>query len=412
MKPHALAIFETREDHLDWDKYEQQSDLIEQLSQVDRERAKAGIRYLRSLFGEHFLRRAAADGNSILPWFFLNAAPCARLSLIQLVDELKALEGAPNFSGLVARLQDGRKAEEALTVLDAAYKFSRVGFQVSFDPKNTNTGDKHVPDLKLFDCDSAEEVFVEVSRLRKGGHRELDSRTYHIVSQAVDEAIRLCPGYWDFSKPRVLPCVRVRVLKGLGDKDLIEVLAKLKGLILEVSTSNKYQEFTFKDSIEAAISPADDHSKAKAWAAARKMRDIVEGPSIALNEIEKARGKIIAELEQLPSDKPGVIVMPADESLLPWTCDPREIVLGIAEELAFHPTLLCAVISHSFSAGKLDPFVATLGPHTFVRTEKPGLATEDSVIVMNEAFALPIGAGTLAKVRDAFLPQESRVQGA
>jgi hypothetical protein len=43
----------------------------------------------------------------------------------------------------------------------------------------------------------AEEVFVEVSRVRKGGHRELNSRTYHIVSQAVDEAIQLCPGYWE-----------------------------------------------------------------------------------------------------------------------------------------------------------------------------------------------------------------------
>ena len=407
MKPHALAIFETREDHMNWDKYEEQSDLIEQLSPVDRKRTKAGIRYLRALLGEDFLRRAGKDGNSILPWFFLNAAPCARLSLIQLVYELKAVEGFPNFNGLVARLKDGRKAEEALTVLDAAYKFSRVGFQVSFDPKNTNTGDRHVPDLKLFDCDSAEEVFVEVSRLRKGGHRELDSRTYHIVFQAVHDAIWACPAAWDFSKPRVLPCVRVRVLKGLGDKDLIEVIAELRGLILEVATINKYQEFTFKDAIEAAISPADDHSKAKAWAAARKMRDIVEGPPIILNEIAKVRGKIVAEMEQLPPGKPGVIVIPADESLLPWVYDPRKIILEIADELTHHPTLLCAVISHSFSAGDLEPFVAALGQHALVRTEKPGFATEDSVIVMNEAFALPIAVSTREKVRQAFLPPEA-----
>jgi hypothetical protein len=409
VESHALAIFETREDHFNWDKYEQQSDLIEPLSDANKHRAKTGIRYLRVLLGEDFLQRAAEDGNSILAWYFLNAAPCARLSLIQLVEELRALEGAPNFNGLVARLKDGRKAEEALTVLDAAYKFSRVGFQVSFDPKHTNAGHKHIPDLKLFDCDSAEEVFVEVSRLRKGGHRELDSRTYHIVFQAVQNAISACPGAWDFDKPRVLPCVRVRVLKGLGDKDLIEVIGELRRLILEVPTINEYQEFTFKDAVEAAISPAHDHSKAKAWAAARKMRDndLVEGPLIPLNEIPKARAKIVAELEQLPPDKPGVIVIPADESLLPWMYDPQEIVLGLAEELAFHPTLLCAMISHSFRAGELDPFVAKLGQHAFVRTEKPGFVTEHSIIVMNEAFGLPIAAGTLAKVRHAYFPPEA-----
>ena len=408
MESHALAIFQTREDHFNWDKYEQQSDLIEPLSDANKHLTKTGIRYLRVLLGEDFLQRAAKDGNSILAWYFLNAAPSARLSLIRLVEELKALEGSPNFNGLVARLKDGRRAEEALTVLDAAYKFSRVGFQVSFDPKNTNVGDNHVPDLKLFDCDSAEEVFVEVSQLRKGGHRELDSRTYHMIFQAVHDAISACPGAWDFTKPRVLPCVRVRVLKGLGDKDLIEVIGELKRLILEVATINKYKEFTFKDAVEAAISPAHDHSKAKAWATARKMRDdLVEGPLIKLNEIAKVRGKIIAELEQLPPDKAGVIVIPADQSLLPWMYDPREIILEIADELTHHPTLLCAVISHSFNAGKLEPFVATLGQHALVRTEKPGFATEHSVIVMNEAFALPIAAGTLAKVRQAFLPPQA-----
>lgn len=410
MRQDSLASLKTREDHVSWDKYDQQIDLIEQLGDADKQRAKEGIRYLQVLLGEYFLRLASEKGNRIFHWFFLNATAGARLSLIRFVEELKALEAAPNFKGLVARLKDGRRAEEALTVLDTAYKFWRVGFQVSFDPKNTNaggigSGSARVPDLKIVDFESSEEVLVEVSRLRKGGHQELDSRTYYLIVQAVDDAIMSCPGAWDLNKPHVLPYVRV--LKGLGDKDLIEVIGELRRLIVEVGTINKYQEFAFKDAVEAAISPADDHSKAKAWAAARKMRDLVEGPLIPLNEIAKARGKIVAELEQLPSDKPGVIVIPADESLLPWMYDPREIILEIADELTHHPTLLCAVISHSFNAGKLESFVATLGQHAFVRTEKPGFATEHSAIVMNEAFALPIAAGTLAKVRQAFLPPEA-----
>jgi hypothetical protein len=83
----------------------------------------------------------------IFHWFFLNATPDARLSLIRLAEELRLFESAPKFKGLVDRLKDSEQAPEALTVLDEAYKFSRVGFEVSFDPEVKSIGT--FPDLLL-----------------------------------------------------------------------------------------------------------------------------------------------------------------------------------------------------------------------------------------------------------------------
>src|SRR2546425_7153628 len=199
MKPDALSIFDTLEDHTNWDKYDQQVDLIEELS--DKEQAKGSIRYLRVLLGEDFLRCALDVGNPILPWFFLNSAPIARLSLIGFVDELKGLACAPNFKGLVARLKNSEKAAEALTALDTAYMFSCAGFAVSFDPAIKSTGrigsgGSKFPDLKLLDVNNNEEIYIEVSRLRKGGHQELMRRIYHCIWQAVHNAILSCPGAW------------------------------------------------------------------------------------------------------------------------------------------------------------------------------------------------------------------------
>ncbi len=39
----------------------------------------------------------------------------------------------------------------------------------------------------------------------------------------------------------------VRILKSLGEKDLIEAVGKIKDLILEAATTKQYLEFKFKD---------------------------------------------------------------------------------------------------------------------------------------------------------------------
>lgn len=400
MNTHPLDIFETHEDHVSWDKYLEQVDLFEQLSAIHKQRAKEAIRYLRVLLGENFLRLASEKGNPIFHWFFLNATPHARLSLIRFVEELKTFENASKFNGLVARLKSSEKAAEALTVLDAAYKFSHAGFAVSFDPEVKSIG--KVPDLRLVDPENGEDIYVEVSRLRKGGHQELGSRTYHVIFDEVLNAIWSCSDASDVTKPHVLPYVRI--LKSLGENNLREVVAKIRELIFEAATSRGYFEYKFKDAIEMAVSPAHDHSKAKAWASVRGMRDMVEAPPIPLDgEIRKARDKIAKELEQLPEDRPGIIVIPASESLLPFVFDPKQIIVELAEELRHHPSLLSAVISHTFSAGKQDSYVAAVGQHAVVGTQISDIATERSVLAMNDAFGLAISTATVEKIRKAFI---------
>lgn len=96
---HPLAIFETPDDHVSWDKYDQQNDLIEGLTDHERQRAKAGVEYLRELLGEDFLRRAVETRNPIFGWFLANVAPHARRSLIRLAEELRSFEDADGFKG-------------------------------------------------------------------------------------------------------------------------------------------------------------------------------------------------------------------------------------------------------------------------------------------------------------------------
>jgi len=401
MNLHPQAIFQTREDYVSWDKYDQQNDLIEELTDSERERAKIGMRYLRVLLGEDFLRRAAERGNPIFAWFFRDSAPHARRSLIRLSEELMSFENAQGFKGLVARLKDRERAPEALTVLGAASSFYQVGFIVSFDPEATST--RKVPDLLLVDPDNHQETYVEVSRLRSGGQREVNRRTYDAIWFAVHDAIWQCPGAFEINAPKVRPYVQI--LKPLSENDLPDAVNAIRTRIFDSAKTGEYLEFKFKDSIEMAVSPPSDHSKAIACTASRQMRDFVEAPPINLErELKKAIDKIHDEICQIPPDKPGIIAIPTNENLLFLFFHPRRIILEIAEEVRRYPNLLCVLLFHGVMEGYQESTVATLGEHAFVTTMSD-LSTERTAFVMNDSFDLPLSRNTIERVRSAFVPE-------
>ncbi len=408
MDKNPFEVFKSEDDYVSWDKYYEQLDLIE-LTEADRGRAQRSISYLRILLGEDFLHIARLQGNPILPWFLMNAAPRARLSLISFAEALEVLKSSNKFNDLVARIKDARRVEEALTVLDAAHKFLSAGLSVCFDP-DVMVADKHgvmkpkMPDLKLTDGETGEEIFVEVSRLNTGAKQNQLRRTHDVIWHVVHAAVNTDSGVWeDLTNPKyVLPYVRIE--RGLDDDELRSVAGKVEEVIREVITTNEYRERSFGDMLEMAVSPAHDHSRAKVWAAARKMRDWVESPPIPFNEINRAKGKIFVELHQLPDDRPGIVLIPAvSGNLLFFVCDVRAIISELEKEVSRHPKLLCAVVSHSFTdSGKAEQFAATRGQHVICSRRGEDMSTEQTVMIYNGSCVMPVAASTAAKIRRAF----------
>jgi len=393
-----FAIFKTHDDYVSWDRYEEQAELIEGLMNEEKQSLKSGIRDLRGLLGEQFLRHAAEEGNPVFLWLFRNAAPHAKRSLIRLADKLKSFENADGFRCLVRRLRDARNSAEALTVLSVASKFRDVGFFASFDRKVKETG--KVPDLLLIDPDTTEEIYVEVSRLMRGGEQEHNSYVYLTIVNHVLDAIWTSPGVEDITKPRVQP--HVQVLRSISLKKLPKVIQEIRERIYSTAVTNEYWEGPIENVIEMAVSPANDHSKARAWAAERGITDLVQAPLINLDqELRKAKDKIYKKIEQVPPDKPGIIAIPT-ESLLFLAFYPHDIIIEIAEAARHHPNLLCVALFHSIMEGPQESSVSTLGDHVFV-TNMNDLATERIAFVMNEDFNLPVAASTVGKVRSAFL---------
>ena len=340
---HPLELLRTVDDHVNWDIYEQQNCFFEDLTDDEKDSATAGVRYLRQLLGENFLRRAVETRNPIFGWFFANAAPHARRSLIRLAEELKAFEAVEGFKGLVQRLKFADKAAEALTVLSAASQFARVGFQISFDPPVPNT--RKVSDLLLIDPDNGERVYVEVSRLKRSERHELNSHAYSVIQSQVLNAIWACADAANITGPHVLPYVRI--LRSIRREDLQELIEQIVQAIFEAARSDEYRELRIGNVVEMAVSPTHDHSQAESWAKERGMRDLVEAPPIDFSrELPRARNKIRKKMRQLPSDKPGILVIPI-ENLLFFIFRGEDIIAVLSEELRRHQHLLCAGFSDS-----------------------------------------------------------------
>lgn len=412
--PHEL--FKTMEDRWSWDKYIQQVDLI-QLSDLDRQKVKDALSYLRSILGEGFLRRAEEERNPIYLWFFVNVAPPARLALIRFVDALTALEGTRNFQSAVRDIkrrlktqEDLERLTEKLSMVHVAHKFLLGGFTVEFDPVISVVGGSgraslKKPDLRIVDPENGQEIIVEVSRMKASDSQQLISRTFNIIWWVlIDEGMHGDPeSFKDITNSRhILPYAVIH--RGIEDDELKGIVEQIRKLIADARAGVEFGELIMPGTIEVGIASYDNHPLAKEWAAGRglKENDLVVGASIQSDEIARAKRKLRTELAQIPSEHPGIVMLESKENLLFFVYDLAALAIYLGEELKRHPKILWAVFFHSFDIGGNESYSRQIGPHTFVNQVSSDGSTEQMLIIRNIEYPEPVPAPTLQKLESAF----------
>jgi hypothetical protein len=410
VEPHE--IFVTEEDRWDWDNYIRRWNLSE-LNEVERRRTEDALRYLRVTLKEGYLRRADRQRNPMLFWYFTDWSDGARRSMIRFAEALKALEGTPGYKAILKRVRRPKDLDELLegkSVVEVAYKFFRAGFSVEeFEPRVRVTNRQGVegpknPDMRVVDRETGEEIIVEVSRMQPSDSQNLTSHTYHVIHEVlVFESMQCDPEAWkNLTCPRhILPYAKIH--RGIEKKELDGIVEQIRKLVEQVRASGEFGELIIPDTIEVGIASYDDHAPAREWAASRGMDDLVEGANILKDEIWRARVKLRDKLRQLPDEKPGIVVLtPANENVIFFVCDMRQLAAALAEESAGSPKLLRTVIFQSFDDGKDESWSVDLGPHTYTRLIKSDGSAEQSLTIHNTACKHPLAPGTLEKVDFTF----------
>lgn len=406
--PHKF--FRKRKDYTKWDNFVAQIDLID-LSDEDKERGREAIRYLENALGKHFLSEVLQFGHPVLNYFFINSANLARIQLIDFVDSLRAVEKSQNFHTIIKKIRKAKDFPEGSTILEAAYRFHKAGFEVAFDEEVSFTeGGKlktKKPDIKITNPDSMEEIYIEVSETGRSQADINNSRTFNTLFFLIQQIIRSDPEMTDFANPRhVLPYVKI--LRSMSEKELIDITFKIEKLVEKVRKDGEFQEMVIQDMVEVAVSPFNDHSKAKKWAKQRNMTNFVESCSFNPNELRRVINRLDDELKQLPTDKPGVVILWNNANLLFYLHDIPSIINEVANKIAAHPHIFGVILNHNYGWEEPNTRSVEIEDHLFVSNTGRDLISRNTLIVRNKYFNLSLTNSTREELWKSFVYSSNR----
>jgi hypothetical protein len=383
--PHKF--FKTKEDYEQWEPYISQCDLIEGLSDDDKNRAKQAMDNLRPVLGENFLKRALREYHP-LTQFFLQATSFRRVKLTGLSEAIEALKSAENFRRILNRIKAHPSKDlfhDGYSVLQTAYLFLKAGLQVCFVDER---GGGKKPDIKLVDEETGEEIFVEVSTLNK--------------SDAVDNAHRASWPVFNLifgALAQAQLAMYAQMKQGFDEDYAPDAVKQLTKLITEVKTSGELREID-NNFIVAGIAPEDKINVLNHWAAQKRIQKNVAGPPIIFSELSRLQRKIREKLEegQLPNDKPSILVIPVLSIYLFHFYTLAQIIGELEKQVNSYPNLLAILLSYGYVEEPISEVrVEELGPHIIIYRMATGFP-EPIIILKNQAFALNISSSTLAKV--------------
>jgi len=380
-------IFEKYED---WDRLIQDCQTIEDLSEIEKEKARLAFEFLRVEFGEDFLHRVSQSYHPLFFYYIVNTSPWTRKWIIRFADSLKEMKNNKNYSSLLKRLKDSKMFNDGNSVLEAASKFSKAGFQIIFDQKIEVDGVIKKPDLKIIDSETKEELFIEVTVLGESkSQRDIHFTLTSICNLLMNSAQFMVH--------------RGRLYKALSPKHLKDVLKKIEETIEMVKRENSFQELVIDDVIEIGFAPQNDFEILKKWASERGIDASLCGPRTDGNEIVRIRRAIEKEQRQLPKNQPCLLII-KNNNLFFNQEDIGKTINDLEEEVYEYSQLLAAGIIWGYMPiiNEEEDVYLIKDHHEYIKKNKDGVLVEQTIVLFNQYCEQNISSPTLEKVKKSF----------
>ncbi|MGE0128957.1 MAG: hypothetical protein AB7U82_12835 [Blastocatellales bacterium] len=347
MNDDPFKHFKTRDDYTHWDNYIEQVRLCANLTAEEIIKAESALLTLKDHLGDDaWLSEALKNRHPIIVGYLMNNAPWTRKVLIRVADAIKTFSQKKdsNYSSVSDRLRQSEKFTEAHSVLETGYKFLQHGFEVTFDPSITinrkdGSHNEKVPDLKITNTDTEEEIFVEVSALGFSNKLRQTSNAERVIFFQLLDAM-------GFAADVIM---RARTFKAPDEAVLKTILQEIKHLASKARASGAFEAWTSEGVIELAAAPADQAEAVHQWAAEREIGqgEIIRGAPIDLNDPKRLiLDKIGKEVRQLPKDRPGMIVVDTTRNLLFYTYPMAMIGAPLSRQLQRYSQLACAAVTY------------------------------------------------------------------
>lgn len=395
MNERSPESFVPEEEYENWDSHIQYWDRATALSAEEKERTRQAVQYLRQELGEPYIQRLFKIRHPFL-MLFVNKAEWCRIWLLWFADALELVKEADNFKSLRKRIKAIKRnlndeLSEAASVLEVAYVMLKAGFKVVIDPKVIvkNAKGRRVekkPDLKIIDEETEEEIFIEVSILGLSNRfKRASELSWPVVNLMHIEDVT----------------IYAEMTGESSERSTAEAVRQLRELIAEVKASGELRTL-INQNIKAGVAPTESE-ELKQWAKQNDVSPGIAGPRFEVNDLERAIGKLQKEIDQLPRDKPGLVVIPTTGSALFFYYRPEDIIRVLAEEMLNYPHVFALVLTQNhLGAPAREAPIMDVEPHAFINKTMADGSNEQIVIVSNQAFALVVSETTLKKVHKAF----------
>jgi hypothetical protein len=347
MSDDPFKHFKTPEDYARWDNYIEQTRSSSSLTPSEGIKAESAFQSLRKHLGDDaWLSKAFEIRHPLAVGYLVNFAPWTRKVLIRMAEAMEAfgLKKNSNYKSVRDRLRKPDKFSEAQSVLETGYKFLLHGFEVAFDPSVTIAGKdgspkEKIPDLKITNTDTGEEIFVEVSALGFSNQHQQISNAERIIFFQLLDAI-------GFEEDIIM---RACVYKAPDDATLKNIVEEIKKLAAKVRAGGGFETWTSESVIELAAAALNQADTVHQWAAEREFKqgEIIKGAPIGLNDPKRLiLDKIGKEVRQLPKDRPGMIVVTTTQNFLFYTYPMEMIGELLSTHLQRYSQLACAAVTY------------------------------------------------------------------
>lgn len=337
------------------------------LSKSEKEEVVNGLTKLREVFDDAWLWDNAGAG-FIHPMLssLVNYGPSSQLSLADFGRKLDALKDFGRFDILARRLKNSKEYLGAKAEVETIAKLIAGSItDIELYPKvKIDDREKH-PDLRA-NVDGTD-IYLEVATLAEPeGSIKAGQSFNELIFPFDPEIIRFCQLHKALAKPRIE-----------------EFKAKIQSAISEVKQTKQFCYIGEPGVLDYLVIHPSKREECDALAKRFGMKQEVTGPPVQRDDVRRLNRTLQVKSQQLPPDKPGVIIVFADLIYFESPKDFYESLVYDVEDTIYDKGNLVAgvVISKVGDFGESEVYEK---PHyTLVRKSSSGLVEETVIVIRN-----------------------------
>lgn len=392
MSDNYFKVFQNPHDHDNWSKQQEYALIREDIDSATQKEFAEALMTLEDILGKHFLK--SSHPHNPVRLMVMEKTLFRVPEIIEFAATLKAIKEVDfDLNELLELLGSTTKARrEGVPFVEIAYAYVQQGFKVSFPVPPSKIGSsisEISPDIKIFNPETSETFFIEVTTLNDSKARlEEKDNNYFFNSQ-----FHYIPPQHSFVGKQHIPIAKEDY------PEISEIIAGAKQEVAEIGKPVQYSDSRFN----FILVPKQHENELKELCEKYNLRlNTIDGLPINLDVTKKIIRKIGEKARQLPAESNGLIYIPITP-LYFMLVDTEDIIKTITKHLSnsrFNKILGIVIYSKIVNNDK-EESVEYFGRHIFRTMTMMNLCTQSLYIHNNDA-EIYVSPETIEKIKRTF----------